>query len=301
MRALWSAIFEEARRAMDEAMTWLGPGEAVAEVVDSEIDLGDRRLPIRRYRPAALAAGPAPTLVFFHGGAFVLGGLVSHDRDCRALANHAACQVIAVDYRLAPRHPFPAAPEDAMAALVHVVEHADLLGVDPARVAVGGDSAGGNLAAVAALHARDLGIPLRLQLLIYPFVDGEVPDEAQRYPSRSADDGNRAVAAAMDWLTAHYFPTGMPNGDWRAAPMQAPSHAGVAPAFIVTAELDPLRDEGEAYARVLTAAGVDATVVRHAGMVHGSLTLAPFVPQARRAIAEMGAALRAAFGSDVRR
>jgi len=283
---------EDARTSMDAMVAMMGPGEDVATVEDRTIDAAGQALPVRIYRPAGLADGPAPTLVFYHGGGFVLGGLASHDRDCRALANRGGCQVIAVDYRLAPEHPFPAAADDARAALDFVLGNASDLGVDTDRLAVGGDSAGGNLAAVAALHARDAGVPLRLQLLIYPAVDG---DNEAVYPSRTENEtGYMLDRPSIDWFMGHYFPDGSPD-DWLAAPMQAATHDGVAPALVITAEYDPLRDEGEAYATKLEAAGVPAKAVRYDGLIHGFFGMGPIVPAANAAVDEAGAALRAAL------
>lgn len=281
----------EARAAIDAMTAMMGPGEDVASVEDRTIDAGGQILPIRIYRPAEVGDGPAPTLVFFHGGGFVIGGLTSHDRDCRALANRGGCQVIAVDYRLAPEHPFPAAAEDAMAALDTIVATAGELGVDTGHLAVGGDSAGGNLSAVAALHARDAGIPLRMQLLIYPAVDGEGD-----YPSRVENaTGYMLDADAIAWFMAAYFPDGTPAGDWRAAPMQAANHEGVAPALVITAEFDPLRDEGEAYATKLESVGVPAKATRYDGLIHGFFGMGVLVPAATAAVDEAGAALRDAL------
>jgi acetyl esterase len=281
----------DARASMDAMVAIMGEGEEVASVEDSTIDAGGQALPVRRYRPHGVGDGPAPTLVFYHGGGFVIGGLDSHDRDCRALANRGRCQVIAVDYRLAPEHPFPAAAEDARAALDYVVAHAADLGVDIDRLAVGGDSAGGNLAAVAALHARDVGIPLRLQLLIYPAVAG-LEDE---YPSRTENaTGYMLDPEAIEWFMKAYHPEGAPE-EWRAAPMLAESHEGIAPALIITAEFDPLRDEGEAYATKLQAAGVPAKASRYDGMIHGFFGMGAIVPAANAAVDEAGAALADAF------
>lgn len=282
----------DARASMDAMTMMMGAGETVASVEDQALDLGDRSLPVRIYRPEGLADGPAPTLLFIHGGGFVIGGLGSHDRDCRALANRGRCQVIALDYRLAPEHPFPAAPDDAVAALDHVVAHAADLGVDTAHLAVGGDSAGGNLSAVAALHARDTGIDLKLQLLIYP----AVADADAEFPSRSENaTGFMLDQDSIEWFMAKYFPDGVPHGDWRAAPLDASSHAGVAPALVITAEFDPLRDEGEAYAAKLEAAGVVAKATRYDGMIHGFFGMGALVPAANAAVEEAGQALREAL------
>jgi acetyl esterase len=281
----------EARASMDAMMAMMGEGEEVASVEDRTIDAAGQTLPVRVYRPQGVGDGPAPTLVFYHGGGFVIGGLDSHDRDCRALANRGGCQVIAIDYRLAPEHPFPAAAEDAIAALDFVAAHAAELGVDVDRLAVGGDSAGGNLAAVAALHARDAGIPLRLQLLVYPAVAG-TDDE---YLSRTENaTGYMLDQESIDWFMKAYYPDGAPS-DWRAAPMLAASHEGVAPALIITAEFDPLRDEGEVYATKLEAAGVTAKASRYDGMIHGFFGMGAIVPAALAAVDEAGSALRDAF------
>jgi acetyl esterase len=281
----------DARAGMDAMVMMMGAGETVASVEDRVIDAAGQQLPVRIYRPEGLADGPAPTLVFYHGGGFVIGGLASHDGDCRALANRGLCQVIAVDYRLAPEHPFPAAAEDAIAALDYVVAHADELAVDTAHIAVGGDSAGGNLSAVAALHARDAGIDLKLQLLIYPAVAGEGD-----FPSRTENaTGYMLDEQSIEYFTTRYFPGGMPADDWRATPLSAPSHERVAPALIITAEFDPLRDEGEAYARQLEAAGVVAKATRYDGLIHGFFGMGALVPAAKAAVEEAGQALREAL------
>jgi acetyl esterase len=281
-----------ARASMDAMIALMGPSEDIAFVEDRTIDAGGQTLPVRIYRPEGLGDGPAPTLVFYHGGGFVIGGLVSHDRDCRALANRGQCQVIAIDYRLAPEHPFPAAPEDAIAALESIVANAAELGVDVDHLAVGGDSAGGNLSAVVALHARDAGIPLRLQLLIYPAVAGKLGD----FPSRVENaTGYMLDADSIRWFTEAYFPDGEPDDDWRAAPMHATSHEGVAPALVITAEFDPLRDEGEAYVTTLQAAGVPAKASRYDGMIHGFFGMGGIAPAANAAVDEAGAALREAL------
>ena len=282
----------DARAAMDAMVGMMGTGEDVAHVEDRSIDAGGHTLPVRIYRPHGLGDGPAPTLVFYHGGGFVLGGLFSHDRDCRALANRGGCQVIAVDYRLAPEHPFPAAVEDAAAALEYIVANAATLGVDVDRLALGGDSAGGNLAAVTALHARDAGIPLRFQLLIYPAVGGE----SEVYPSRTENaTGYMLDKDSIDWFVGAYFPDGVAADDWRAAPILAASHDGVAPALIITAEFDPLRDEGEAYAVKLEAAGVPAKASRYDGLIHGFFGMGAIVPAADAAVDEAGRALQEAL------
>jgi acetyl esterase len=192
---------------------------------------------------------------------------------------------------LAPEHPFPAAVDDAQAALSWVLAHGGEIGVDTTRVAVGGDSAGGTLAAVTALWARDQGIDLRLQLLVYPAVDLAGDD----YPSRSANTEDYMIDEGwLQWLIDTYV-SGAPVADWRVSPLRAPRHAGLAPALVITAEYDPLRDEGEAYAAKLEAAGVPAKASRYDGMIHGFFSLGPIIPAARPAVDEAGAALHAAL------
>jgi acetyl esterase len=282
---------EQARASMDSMVALMGQGEEVGHVEDRTIDAGGQQLPVRIYRPVGVSTDAAPALVFYHGGGFVLGGLATHDRDCRALANRGQCVVIAVDYRLAPEHPFPAAADDAVAALEYIVTHAAELGVDAEHLAVGGDSAGGNLAAVTALHARDAGIPLKLQLLIYPAVASTEGD----FPSRIENaSGYMLDEESITWFTAAYFPDGAPQ-DWRAAPMLAASHEGVAPALIITAEYDPLRDEGEAYAEALRAAGVAVTATRYDGVIHGFFSFPDMLPEGKAVIDEACQALRAAL------
>src|SRR5688572_13499385 len=239
-----------------------GPEQPVHQVENKRIPGDGGLIPIRVYRPSA--ASPLPALVFFHGGGFVLGGLDMSDRACRALANASGCVVISVDYRLAPEHTFPAAADDAFAATSYVAEHAADFGVDPALIAVGGDSAGGNLAVVVALRARDAGGPaIAFQLLIYPWVD--FTDDSPSMREYGAD--HFLTAEAMAWFAGHYTPVPID----RRQPWVSPSHArltGLPPAFVQTAECDPLRDQGEAYARRLIEAGVSATSKRYDGMIH---------------------------------
>jgi acetyl esterase len=288
---VWELSPPDARRSMNLMIAMMGPGEPVEHVEDRRIDAGETSFGIRIYRPSGLAGGAAPVLVFYHGGGFVLGDLESHDRDCRALANRGECVVVAVDYRLAPEHPFPAAVDDAWAALSWVLAHTDELGVDPDRVAIGGDSAGGNLAAVTALWARDQGIALRLQLLIYPAVDSAESVHQSRIDNAV---GYMLDPQAVEWFTTQYVGDADPE-DWRLAPIRAARHDGVAPAFVITAEYDPLRDEGEAYAAKLAAAGVAATAVRYDGMIHGFFGMGPVITAAKPAVDDAGAALHAAL------
>lgn len=227
-------------------------------------------------------------LVFFHGGGFVLGDLESHDGVCRDLAAGSGVAVLAVDYRLAPEHPYPAAVEDAWAAFTWARDHADELGADPGNLAVGGDSAGGNLSAVVALMARDERVPVRLQLLVYPVTD-------LRHPYASFEengDGYFLTKAAMEWFEGHYAGE---VTDWRASPLLAPDHAGVAPAVVLTCEYDPLRDEGDEYAARLAVAGVPVTHRCFPGLTHGSLGMRAAAPAAGVLLEECTAALRGAL------
>jgi acetyl esterase len=281
-------------RTVPRAMIELGgPEEPVAEVGDRKIGGPNGPIPIRVYRPAAGDALPA--LVFFHGGGFVICDLESHDRQCRALANASGCVVVSVDYRLAPEHKFPAAAEDAYAATRYVAEHAAELGVDPGRIAVGGDSAGGNLAAVVALMARDRGGPgLGFQLLIYPLVDFEdASPSMQQY-----DQGHFLTREFMEWCARQYLARAADGRTAYASPLNAPDFAGLPPAMVITAECDPLRDQGEAYARRLQSAGVPVELKRYEGMIHPFFSLAGIVDTARTAVADAASALRRALTAD---
>jgi acetyl esterase len=231
--------------------------------------------------------------MFFHGGGFVVGNLDTHDRLCRALANAGHCVVVAVEYRLAPEHPFPAAPQDAYAATRYVSEHAGEFGIDPGRLAVGGDSAGGNLAAAVTLMAREQGGPhLAFQLLIYPTVDWEDADS----PSMNEYSQNHFLTReVMDWFKELYLPrSGDASHVW-ASNARAHLH-GLPPALVITAECDPLRDQGEAYARALQAADVPVQLKRYDGMIHPFISLAGIVDTARTAIDDAAAGLRRALG-----
>ncbi len=287
---------KEAREGYVALAQMFGPGEEVATVEDRSIPGPAGSIPVRVYRPEA--GEPLPIVVFYHGGGWVIGDLDTHDRECRALANGGRALVVSVDYRLAPEHPFPAAIDDSFAALQWLGQHGAELGGDPTRMAVAGDSAGGNLSAAVALRARDAGGPdLRAQLLVYPSVD--LREEAHEiYPSRKENAaGPFLLKESMDYFGAHYFG---PDGDPRrsepdASPLLATNHAGLPPALIATAEFDPLRDEGEAYGKALEAAGVPVTVHRYDGMPHVFFQLSPIVPAGKALLQEMSDFLRGAF------
>lgn len=255
--------------AMQLKMT-AGPSTPVAQVRDLTLPGPGGAIKVRLYRPQPV--GILPGLVFFHGGGWVIGDLDSHDDLCRDLAMQAGCAVLAVDYRLAPEQRFPAAVQDAIAATAWAATHAAELGIDPARLAVGGDSAGGNLAAVVALAARDSGNPaLCAQLLIYPVTDLSRLD-GESY--RACGEGYGLTADAMSWFREHYLASTEVALDPRVSPLLTTDLAGLPPALVVTAEFDVLRSEGEAYARRLGETGTATRLIRYAGMIHGFASMA---------------------------
>jgi acetyl esterase len=250
-------------------------------------------IPLRIYRPAGVPdATRLPVYVYFHGGGWVIGNLETHDVVCRQLTAASGTSVVSVDYRLAPEHKFPAAVDDAWAATRWVVAHAGELGLDAGRLAVGGDSAGGNLAAVVALMARDAGGPaIGLQILIYPVTD--VMRETRSYDDFA--DGYMLTRESMRWFKAHYLRSKDDASDWRASPLRAPSLAGLPRALIVTAGHDPLRDEGEFYAGRLRDAGVSVDYICYGGMIHGFVPMGRLIDTGIRAVAHVGASLREAL------
>jgi acetyl esterase len=229
--------------------------------------------------------------VFFHGGGWALGNLDSHDSFCRSLANDAGGAVLAVDYRLAPEHKFPAAAEDAETAIAWTAANGAALGIDPTRMAVAGDSAGGNLAAVAALAARQAGRKLRLQVLIYPTLDLALGHDSHR----RVGEGFTLTASAMRWFKELYLARPEEAASWRASPLREKDLGGLAPAFIVTGGCDPLCDESADYAQRLIGAGVDVTYRLYPGQMHGFVSAGRVLPEGRAASAEIASALRAAF------
>ena len=247
-------------------------------------------IPLRVYRPAGVAASVAlPGLMYFHGGGWVIGDLDTHDVLCRQFTAEAGITVVNVDYRLAPEHKFPAAADDAWAATRWTVAHASELGVDAGRLAVGGDSAGGNLAAVVALQARDASAPaIKLQVLVYPVTD--VAAESRSYQDFA--EGYMLTRESMRWFTAHYLAAAGQANDWRVSPLRASSHAGLPPALVVTAGFDPLRDEGAAYAAKLQQAGVLVDYVCYGGMIHGFAGMGKLIETGNRAVSHIAATLR---------
>jgi acetyl esterase len=247
-------------------------------------------IPARFYVPAGPPAGvPTPLLVYFHGGGWVIGDLDTHDDACRFLAATAGTAVLAIDYRLAPEHPFPAAVEDAWAGFAWATANGTELGIDPARIAVGGDSAGGNLAAVVSLLARaGGGVMPAMQLLIYPPTDsaGDLPSR------RLFAEGFLLTKGDMDAFEQAYLPPGTDATDPRVSILLAPDLTGLPPAYVATAGFDPLRDEGEAYALRMREAGVQVAVRRHPGLIHSFVNHTAISRTARAAMLEAAGALR---------
>jgi len=267
--------------------------EPIHRVSDRLIPGPDRPIPLRVYEPrSARPDERLPVLLWFHGGGFVIGDLETHDSACRRLAKEGDCLVVAVDYRLAPESKFPAAVEDCMAALRWVALQGAEIGADVMRIGVGGDSAGGNLAAVCALLARDEGFPkLSHQLLIYPCT---APEPETRSHKLFAE-GHLLTRKTITWFYAQYLRNSRDTQDFRFGPLIADDLAGLPPAFVLVAGFDPLRDEGVQYATRLVEAGVDVTFVNMAGMIHGFYIMLGAVDAASDAIRQSGAALRKAF------
>ena len=246
-------------------------------------------IPVRVVRP--VAGEPIGTVVYFHGGGWILGDLDSHEAHAIRIANRCGVVVLNVDYRLAPEHPFPAAPEDAAAALEWAHAHLAELGGAGKPLAVAGDSAGGNLAAVAAQHARAMGIALAAQLLIYPATDQHRTHDSHR---RNAQ-GYLLTADTMTWFHDHYITDPAWDSDWRASPLLADSLAGLPPALVLTAGFDPLRDEGVAYAQRLSEAGVNASLLSFERQIHGFILMGRVIDEANEAVALCADALKRAL------
>ncbi len=265
---------------------------AVGGVENRRIPGPAGEIPVRIYRPAG--SGARPALVYFHGGGWVIGSLESHDATCRELCAGAGCVVVAVDYRLAPEHRYPASADDCYAAARWVADDAASLGVDARRLAVGGDSAGGNLAAVVSLMARDRGAPaIRFQLLIYPVTDADFTRGS--YVQNA--EGYLLTTSAMKWFWGHYAPDETRRREPYASPLFARDLSGLPPALVQTAEFDPLRDEGEAYAKRLQQAGVSTALTRYDGLIHGYFGMGLITPKAQAAMDEAIAALKKALGA----
>jgi acetyl esterase/lipase len=303
------ALLEAAKKANVAELWQLSPNDARAEYrrrterlkldvdihrfEDRDIDGPGGSIPIRIYTPRGLASGEKlPVLVWFHGGGYVIGDLDTHDSACRALANETDCIVVAVDYRLAPENKFPAAVEDCFAAFKWVIKNAATINADGARVAVGGDSAGGNLATVVSILARNAGLPnIVFQLLIYPVTAPE-PETKSHH---AFAEGYLLTRKTITWFFTHYIRNVKDTTDFRYAPLEADDLSSLPPALVIVAGYDPLRDEGVEYAEALIHAGNRVRLSNYEGMVHGFYLMGGMVDTSRRAISESAAMLRDAF------
>ncbi|MCH8744610.1 MAG: alpha/beta hydrolase [Chloroflexi bacterium] len=271
-------------------------GPEVAGVEDRSIPGPQSQIPVRIYTPEG--SGPFPALVWFHGGGWVVGDLDTADATARNLTVGSGCVVVSVDYRLAPETKFPGPAEDCYSATQWVAQNAATIQVDPGRIAVGGDSAGGNLAAAVSLMARDRGgLAIEFQLLVYPVTDR---DFATRSYTENAD-GYQLTRDGMIWYWDHYLQNDTDASNPYAVPLQANDLSGQPPALVITAEYDPLRDEGEAYAQRLTSAGVRTTATRYDGMIHGFFGMGAVVDKGKQAMEQACSMLRATFDTPVLR
>ncbi len=282
---------DQLRELSRAAAVAYGPGPEVAAIEDRTVPGPRGAIPVRIYHPEVEAVG---ILVFFHGSGFVIFDLDTHDRECRLLARNASVVVVSVDYALAPEHPFPAAFDDCLAATRWIAANGAALGVPALPIGVAGDSAGGNLAAaVSAALRADAGCRLRCQMLVYP-----VTDLANRAPSYAENgEGYLLTAAAMEFFIRCYAPDRRQRLDPRASPLLADEFTGLPRTLVIVAGLDPLRDEGEAYARALEKAGVDVSLVQYDGAVHGFFQMSNFSMLAKDAIARCSAFLKESFNA----
>jgi acetyl esterase len=288
---LWELTPPEARQKVIELTRLVECEEAIGKIENKTLPGPAGPLPYRIYTPLAANDESSGGVVFFHGGAWVLGNLDTHDCLCRILANESGCRVVSVDYRLAPEHPFPAAVEDACAATAWIAAHAAELNIDPTRLAVAGDSAGGTLAAVVCQSAKGSGLQLALQVLLCP-----VTDIAADNPSRREfAEGYFLEGPLMSWAGTHYVPSSADVNDPRLSPLRAPDLSGLPPAHIHTAGFDLLRDEGKAYAEALGRDGVKVRHVCHEQMIHHFYAMAGAIPYARTALKTMGEDIKSVF------
>ena len=291
---LYELPLDKAREQFDTGSVLMaGEGEAVSRVEDHTMYVEKGNVPIRCYYPASAKGDEKlPAFVFYHGGGFVLGNIETHDSFCRIISNRAKCVVISVDYRLAPEHKFPVPTDDCYAALRWVHDHSEELGIAINRIAVGGDSAGGNLAAVTAIRAAEMGGPsIAFQLLIYPAVDSSAT-----YPSyRENGEGYFLTSKEMKWFHEQYVEETTDKLHPYLSPIHSSYLGQLPPAHIVTAQYDPLRDEGEAYATRIQEAGGKATIKRYDRMIHGFVSMTKAIPEAFDAVEEMAEELRKAL------
>lgn len=289
----WDMQPGEAREAFAGLMQLAGPKDIpIGKVTNIAIPAAHGEIAARSYAPVAASSEPLPTLVFFHGGGWVIGNIDTHDGLCRMIANASGCRVISVEYRLSPESKFPGPVEDAMAAIEWIEKNAAQLGVDANRLAVGGDSAGGDLAAVVAQTAKAKGAPkIAYQMLLFPVTQiGEETRSLREYA-----ENYFLERRTLDWFYAHYLPADADTKDPRISPLEAKDVSGLPPAYIMLAGYDPLHDEGFAYAEKLRIAGVSVTVADYPDMVHDFIYLQAVLPQAAEALNTAAKALKAAL------
>jgi len=286
---LWDLTPSEARKMALELTRMVEAQEAIGEIEDRTLPGPTGPLPFRVYTPATADGEPSGGIIYFHGGAWVFGDLDTHDGMCRALANESGCRLISVDYRLAPEHKFPAAVEDVYAATEWITAHAAELAIDPACLAVAGDSAGGNLAAVVCQRAKGSGLKIALQVLFCPVTDIAADNQSRR----EFAEGYFLEGPLMRWAGTHYLPAGVDLNDPLLSPLRAADLSDLPPAHIHTAGFDPLRDEGKAYAEALERAGVKVQYVCHEHMIHHFYAMAGAIPYAHTALKAVGADIKA--------
>jgi acetyl esterase len=289
---LWDLTPIDARKKVLELTRAVECREAVGRTEDRTLPGPAGPLPFRIYTPLMASEKQSGGLIFFHGGAWVLGDLDTHDCLCRILANESGCRLVSVDYRLAPEHPFPAAIEDACAATEWVAAHARELAIDPGRLAVVGDSAGGTLAAVVCQMTK-AALKIALQVLLCPVTDIAADNQSRR----EFAEGYFLEGPLMSWAGNHYLPSDFDTTDPRLSPLRAPDLSGLPPALIHTAGFDILRDEGRAYGEALERAGVTVRHVCHDRMIHHFYAMAGAIPYARTALKAIGADIKAALNS----
>ena len=282
---------QQARQTYRELLHDAGGPMVPMESVQDLKTAGEQSIPLRLYRPLDLNKQPAPCLIFIHGGGYVVGDLDSHDGVCRRLASRAECMVIAIDYRLAPEHPAPAASEDISYAVRWIAENAATLGIDAQKMAICGDSAGGGLTAVATVFAREASIPLRLQVLLYPSIDNRTDPPA--YSSRTENKEVPPLTPdTLAWATHQYLPDPQLGNDWRQSPILIEDKTNLPPALLMVGERDPLNSEGLAYGEALQQAGVPVKSIVIPGMVHGFITMSCKLGVTERALDVIAAEFR---------
>jgi acetyl esterase len=286
---LWDLTPPDARKMALQLTSMVEGKEPIGKIENRTLPGPAGPLPFRVYTPVAANDEPSGGIIYFHGGAWVFGDLDTHDGMCRALANESGCRLVSVDYRLAPEHKFPAAVEDAYAATEWIAAHAAELAIDPACLAVAGDSAGGNLAAVVCQKAKGSGLKIALQVLFCPVTDIAADNQSRR----EFAEGYFLEGPLMRWAATHYLPAGVDLNDPRLSPLRVADLSGLPTAHIHTAGFDPLRDEGKAYADALERAGVKVHSVCHEHMIHHFYAMAGAIPHAHTALKAVGADVKA--------